>query len=539
MTPNSLLPALARWWRLAALYMLAGMAGALLSALLTTPVYQASTTLVVTNDVPSVTSNQYSAVLSGENLASTYSSMLATRPLLERAISSLGIPADARELKKHLAVKLVPNTNLISLAVEDPNPQRAVALVDAIAREFGDGIRRQNLERSSALKLRLQSELDQVRADLQSAQAQLAQLSDGSTTPEDLEQISRLQASITQNQANYQSLFKSTLDAELAEARTGSGIVAGEAQATADPVRPRPLQGALTAGLLGVLVSICVSILAGKVDDVIRTPASVTRAVGLPVLATASRGSAAEAFQVLATDLEFAKLDAPLRTLLVTSPRAGEGKSTVAANLALTIARRGQPAILVDANLRRPTLHARFGLQNQDGLSISLITPGAPAGQFLTATGIERLLLMASGPLPPNPTDLLSHRMAPLLRQLTLLAPDGLVIVDSPCISGTSDATTLASMCDGVVLVVEGGSTRSGALRKALNQLQGKIATGAPTPAAKPTSAGPRVLGVVLNQAARPSKADRRWTTGSKATSIHARIVRRPSSIVYPPSRGS
>src|SRR5918912_2561763 len=237
MKPSDVKAILLRWWRLTAAYLAAGMGGALLLGLLTTPVYQASTTIVVTQDEPGMNADLYSDVLTGERLASTYSRMLNSRPLLERALTDLGIDVDSRELKKRFTVKLVPDTHLIVVAVEDTDAGRAVAIVNAITKEFAGEIRDQRAARYSALRRQLQGELDRVKSDLEDTRAQLAQLAD-TDSPDDLEAKSRLTASITQAQANYESLQKSELDANLAEARTGETMVAAEAQASTEPVRP-------------------------------------------------------------------------------------------------------------------------------------------------------------------------------------------------------------------------------------------------------------------------------------------------------------
>ena len=175
------------------------------------------------------------------------------------------------------------------------------------------------------------------------------------------------------------------------------------------------------------------------------------------VTITDPRSPASEAYRTLRTNLSFYSLDKPLRTLVVTSPAAGEGKSTTIANLAVTMAQSGRRTILVDTDLRRPTLHELFGAQMSPGLTDMIM---AEAGDLpLQKTEVENLWLLSSGAKPPNPADLLgAARMGRLIDQL--LERADFVLFDAPPVMAAADAAILGARVDGVLLVIQAGKTR-------------------------------------------------------------------------------
>lgn len=183
------------------------------------------------------------------------------------------------------------------------------------------------------------------------------------------------------------------------------------------------------------------------------------------------RSAISEAYRALRTNLDFASLDRALKTLVVTSAGVGEGKSTTLANLAVVSAQAGRKVILVDADLRRPTLHEVFGLSQEKGLT-SLMMGEVPLNSPpLQATGIEGLSILASGPLPPNPAELMgSRRMEEVIAALAERADQ--VLFDTPPVVAVTDAAVLATKVDGVLLVVSAGKTRRDNARSAVQRLQ-------------------------------------------------------------------
>ncbi|NPV51927.1 MAG: CpsD/CapB family tyrosine-protein kinase [Firmicutes bacterium] len=188
-----------------------------------------------------------------------------------------------------------------------------------------------------------------------------------------------------------------------------------------------------------------------------------------------------EAFRTLRTNLQFVRLDSPLRSLAVTSTAPGEGKSTVAANLAIAVAQAGKSTILVDADLRRPKLHKMFNLPNRTGLTNLLL--GNSGLEVLHDTGVEGLKLLPSGALPPNPSELLgSGAMTRVVEALD--AEADFLIFDTPPMMAVTDAAVLGTKVDGVLLVLRLGQAAREGVMRAKTLLQ---------------NANARVLGVVVN----------------------------------------
>lgn len=203
------------------------------------------------------------------------------------------------------------------------------------------------------------------------------------------------------------------------------------------------------------------------------------------------RSPVAEAFRTLRTNLEFSNLDKSLRTILVTSAGAEEGKSTTLANLAVTIAQSGKRVILVDADLRRPTQHQIFGLKSTPGLTDMVRDDALVANPPTQDSGVQNLKILTSGQQPPNPAEILgSKRLGEILD--ALLAASDMVLFDAPPVLAVTDAAVLASRVDGVLLVVSAGKTKRENARQAQTQLE-KI--------------NARLIGAILNNASPNSGA--------------------------------
>jgi protein-tyrosine kinase len=183
------------------------------------------------------------------------------------------------------------------------------------------------------------------------------------------------------------------------------------------------------------------------------------------------RSPISEAYRTLRTNLDFASLDQAVKTLVVTSAGVGEGKSTTLANLAVVSAQAGRKVILVDADLRRPMLHRIFTLGNETGLTTAIMDEAAMASPPLQETGIAGLSVLTSGPLPPNPAELMaSRRMEEVIAALAGQAEQ--VFFDTPPVVAVTDAAVLATKVDGVLLVISAGKTRREYARTAVQRLR-------------------------------------------------------------------
>ncbi|TQS71271.1 CpsD/CapB family tyrosine-protein kinase [Ornithinibacillus gellani] len=189
-----------------------------------------------------------------------------------------------------------------------------------------------------------------------------------------------------------------------------------------------------------------------------------------------------EQFRTVRTNLQFAAVDEELRSMLVTSSSPSEGKSMTTANLAVVNAQQGKKVLLIDADMRKPTVHYTFRLDNLHGLSNILVGEGTLQTATF-ASDVDNLDILSSGPIPPNPSELLgSKRMARLLQEA--LEIYDLVIFDTPPVLAVTDAQILANIVDGTLLVIRSGQTNIEAATRAKEAL---------------LPAKARLLGTVLN----------------------------------------
>ncbi len=301
-------------------------------------------------------------------------------------------------------------------------------------------------------------------------------------------QLTQLQTTLAQYQQSYNSLFQSYQSVLLAEAQATSTIVIkNPAVPNEIPIAPQPTRNAMLAAVVGLMVAAGIIFLIEFLDDTIRDPHEITRRWGIPILGMivsykSSDGEAlitvrhprspiSEAFRSLRTNLQFSGVETPVHTLLVTSPSPSDGKTTIVANLASVIAQSGRNVVIVDADLRRPTIHKMFQLSNRVGLTDQFIRTQDRFNGSLKSTAVANLHAITSGNLPPNPSELLSSaRMSDILKLLS--NQFNTVIVDSPPALLVTDAMVLAQHVDGVLLVVKPSVTKWAALKQAIEQLQ-------------------------------------------------------------------
>jgi len=247
----------------------------------------------------------------------------------------------------------------------------------------------------------------------------------------------------------------------------------------AQRVGPELFRTLIFSALIGAFVGIGLAFVLEIMDNTVRTPDDLTRDVGVPFLGivpfvesareelvtlTAPKSPPAEAYRAIRSNINFATVDTPVSTILVTSAGAFEGKTSLTANLAVVMAQSGQSVLLLDTDLRRPKLQRLFGLDASRGLTNVLV------GDFdfhdvLQETGIPGLKFLASGPLPPNPAELLdSEKMANLINSLA--ESFDIVLLDSPPAIVLTDAAVLAAKVDTVICVCESGKVTREACRE-------------------------------------------------------------------------
>lgn len=324
----------------------------------------------------------------------------------------------------------------------------------------------------------------------------------------------------------YQSLFfrRQELAVDISLKRGNAELIA-EAKTPGTPVSPKPMRDGTLGAFVGLLLGVGFAFLREQLDDRIRSRDDAEQSTGLPVLAelpqseqaaitgipaaiASPQGLLAESVRSLRTSLAFLGVDKPIKRVLVTSPGPGDGKSTVAANLAAVYAQAGQTTVLISGDMRRPTVERIFGVEpGARGLSEVLAGVEAPrpsttngatngtnghghghGGPFhpVRSTSEEgralisldedgNLFLLAAGRTPPNPSELLaSDRMAELLDKLDRFAD--VIIIDTPPLLAVTDAAAVASKVDAVLLVTALGETHRGAARRAQQLILGSSA---------------------------------------------------------------
>lgn len=469
------------------------------------PVYRAEATLLLLPGAGAALSEDYAMLLQRQQLAATYAQLLSDWPVAEDVAHSLGLAGRAAwaDLGVRIRVEPLRETYLLRLTVDsyDPNLTWDIArtVPEAFARRQAQdqAVRRAALQRSFGQQLRAAA--DDVAATQGSLALRTQAAADGGASDV---QTWLLQQDLARYWLTYDYLLHS-----LEQARVG--LLAGVAVSVVTPPRlpsaPLPLLSATGAAVWGMaaalLVVLAFVLLWQKLDDTIRHPDDLQATLDVPVLAAlatmdgespaqrvvmrhAPLSPATEGYRVLRTNLQFAAVARPLHTLLITSAGPAEGKSTTVANLALALAQAGRRVILVDADLRRPSQQRLFGKPNNQGLSAALLYPTLSPLAFVCDSGFGDLSLLLSGPLPPNPAELLaSRRMQQIIAALCAAAD--VVIFDTPPTLVAADALILAAQMDGTILVTDQGRTRRVSAQQARERL---VAVRA------------RLLGAVLNR---------------------------------------
>ncbi|MDP9314578.1 MAG: polysaccharide biosynthesis tyrosine autokinase [Chloroflexota bacterium] len=460
-------------------------------------VYQASTTILIDEASGVKAGENYQSILTSERRARTYAQLVTTGPLLESVIEQVGLQITVDRLKSTIDVQAVRDTQLIKVRAQDTDPARAAQIANTLVTRFAAQTQQLQNERYGASRENLKEQIAILQRQIEQTEASLNGLvNDASATPD----RSRLEASLTQYRQSYANLLQSYEQVRLAEAQTSSSIVVVEpATAPKVPVSPRVLLNTALAAIVGLLVALGLVFLREALDDSVKQPDLLAEHLGLPILGLISRIKGAdktkpivvaeprspvsEAYRALRANIEFSSVDRPVRSLLITSPAPNEGKSTVSVNLGAIMAQAGRQVAVVDADMRRPTVHKRFDMTNRDGLSELFVKPEMFLNGAMRKTAVQGVSVVTAGVLPPNPAELLgSDKMQGILQQLQDRAD--LVLLDTPPVTAVTDAVVLSPRVDGVILVLRVGQTKLGAAKQAVEQLR---------------RAGARVLGIVLN----------------------------------------
>lgn len=430
-------------WRLVTVCVLMVLGASAVATFTTTPIYQAEAQLFISasNQGNDLTGAAQGGLFTQQRVKS-YADIVATPPVTQPVIDNLGLDVTPEQLAEQITAINPLDTVLLQVRVRDPDARRASQIANAIATQF-----------------------TVIIADLETPV--------GAKAP----------------------LIKAT--------------VVKSATTPAEPVTPRIGLNLILGLLAGLAIGIAVAVMREILDTTLKTTADVKFYGGVPLLASVpedadagdeplARDGAgrvkgkgrAEAYRQVRTNLQFLNVDRPAQTVVVTSSIADEGKTTTACNLALALAEGGAEVVLVEGDLRRPRVARYMGLEGAAGLT-NVLLGQASVDDVLQPWSRLSLSVLASGPLPPNPSELLgSANMADLLKQLTDRAD--IVIIDAPPILPVTDAAVVAVRCDGAIMVVRHGHTRQEHLLSAADAVE---------------QVGARLLGTVFNRVPRTQDA--------------------------------
>jgi non-specific protein-tyrosine kinase len=366
-------------------------------------------------------------------------------------------------------------TPIITITVRDRSPKRAAGLANAAAKDIVSLNQGDQSARYASLKTTLQKQIADTNAQLASASSRLRALS--ALTVQDsaaIAAISSLTTQVNALQASQTALNTQLNTLLLSQAQSNTVLtIVDSAQLPTVAVSPVLRTNLALALILGLALSIGAIMIIEYLDDSPRSTTLIESRLNLPVLSVISRfrdresvalvahrrrDNNAEAFKTLRTNIQFANVDRPPRLVLVASGRPSEGKSTVAANYAVAVAQSGKSVILVDCDLRRPSQQRIFGMEPGAGLT-EYLRDTRLGISVARPTDIENLRLVGSGPIPPNPSELLgSQRMLEFIALASEHAD--LVVFDTPPALVVTDATVLAPHMDGIVLVLDEEKTK-------------------------------------------------------------------------------
>lgn len=498
-----LLP-LRRWWWLLLGATLIAAVSSFLATLRQPPIYQALTTLmigqVITNPNPTTAEFNLS-----QQLAANYAEIANREPVRIATMQALGL----NFLPDYRATAL-PDGQFIEITVTDTIPERAQAVANELARQLILRSPTGSQSESQARQEFIKKQLDNLQVQITNTEDEIVRLRDELATMDSARQISDTQLQINALDAKLRDLQTTYADL-LANSQSGAVntiTVIEEASRPTRPIGPNKMLTILLSSGIGFALAAAAAYLLDYLDDTVKTPEDVERVTKAPILgylteldieengnlyvADNPRHPIVEEYRSLRTNLEFAGVDQPLKTLFVSSAGVQDGKSSVAANLAVIMAQAEKKVILVDADLRRPNIHNIFGFLNDYGLS-DVFRGKLRIEEAAKEWNDGMVSVITAGTPPPNPAELLgSKRMTEILQYLQSQAD--LVILDGPPFI-VADAPVLASRVDGVLLVVRPDFTQLPALENMVEQIE---------------RAGARIVGVALNRL--PLKSAMRYT---------------------------
>lgn len=497
---------LLRWWWLILLATLVAGVFSFLAVSQEPPTYRSSATLMIGRAISDPNPDYFDLTLS-QSLASTYADIALREPVRQATMEALGLT-----WLPSYVVRAVPNTQLLEIAVTDVDPVRTQAVANELARQLilqSPVNQEENQNRQGFINQQLddlEAKISETQQEIEAKQKELANLISARQIADMQNQVNALQIKLDTLQNNYISLISNSPQGAL-----NSLMVIEAARLPLSPVGPNVLLTVMMASFFAFAVAVGVVYVLNFLDNTIKSPEEVKKISGLPVLAGIPfiegegypdklitvkdpRSPTSEAYRSLRTGVQFSVIDLPRHTaVMVTSPRPSDGKTITAANLGVVLAQAGNKVLLLDADLRRPSLHKLFEMSNRTGLtdiyhSLSAHTHSDSIDEsverYSRPTNIEGLSIITSGPLPPNPSELLGSKFSKLLLEILKIQFD-YIIIDTPPTLVVTDTIVLSTKVDGVMVIIDANKTPRNQFKECIEALREVNAT---------------LLGVVVNR---------------------------------------
>lgn len=421
-----------RWWIIAIFTALSIIITGFVTFTMIDPVYKAETSLFVGKESDKIASLDLGEFNLNKSLVSDYRQLILSRLVSQEVIDELGLDMTVSTFQKKVEVTTIEDSRLFKISFESTDPKMAMDVANALAQVL-----------------------------VEKAQ--------------DIIQVKNIK-------------------------------IIDEAELPENPIKPNKIQNLLVAAVLGAFIGAGAVILVEYLDYTIKNANDVERLLKLntigeiPQFAGEKRGKskglfskrkhssgkkrdknavshvlititdpkapASEAYRSLRTNIGYSGIDKQVRLIVLTSSRMAEGKSTTAANMAVSMAQSGKNVLLIDADLRKPRVHRYFNLSNDIGLTDIVVKNVSTEEAIKKFSYVENLSIICSGSVPPNPTEILeSKKLAELLQELK--EKFDIVIIDTPPVGQLTDGAILASMADGVILVAASGESNIDMVRRA------------------------------------------------------------------------
>lgn len=399
--------------------------------------------------------------------------------------------ADRLGVAPPVSARPAAGADVLAISAESTNPVRAAAVANAYAQAYLEHRRVTGVTDVAAAIAAINARIAEYQAQIDAIDAQVA-----ASSSSNREAVATRLAAQRANLAERLAAFRDEVTQLQLGADVGTGGAESLSAATvpSSPIRPNPLRSAAAGFALGLALAVFIAYLWDGLDNPLQAESDLREIGGdLPVLALipkngrarrrSQRNAAffpikndpsapiAEAYRSLRTGLVFAGVGGPIKVVAITSPLAGEGKTSTTANLAAAFAEAGYHVLAVSCDLRRPKLHAHFGLENEVGLSTFLEGGVAMQDVLQSVPGFQRLKVIASGPNTRNPSELLGSKIAESAIS-TLRANADVVLLDCPPVLPVTDAVVLGAKVDGVVLQVSANMTTRRQLARTLEILR-------------------------------------------------------------------